>query len=53
MQQRNLELLISAAVKLEELTEQMVLLGGCATGLLITDPATPPIRVTRDVDAIA
>ena len=30
----------------------MVFLGGCATGLLITDPAAPPIRVTRDVDAI-
>jgi hypothetical protein len=27
-------------------------LGGCATGLLITDTAAPPIRVTRDVDAI-
>jgi len=30
----------------------MVFLGGCATGLLITDTAAPPIRVTRDVDAI-
>ncbi len=30
----------------------MVFLGGCATGLLITDPAAPSIRVTRDVDAI-
>ena len=30
----------------------MVSLGGCATGLLITDPAAPPIRITRDVDAI-
>lgn len=30
----------------------MVFLGGCATGLLITDQAAPPIRVTKDVDAI-
>jgi hypothetical protein len=30
----------------------MVFLGGCATGLLISDTAAPPIRVTRDVDAI-
>jgi len=26
--------------------------GGCATGLLLTDPAAPSIRVTEDVDAI-
>lgn len=30
----------------------MVFLGGCATGLLINDPAAPPIRMTRDVDAL-
>jgi hypothetical protein len=30
----------------------MVFLGGCATGLLITDPVAPPIRETQDVDAI-
>ncbi len=34
------------------LCDQMVFLGGCATGLLITDPAAPPVRVTRDVDVI-
>ena len=33
-------------------SEQMVFLGGCATGLLITDPAAPPIRATRDVDVV-
>lgn len=38
--------------RLGELADEMVFLGGCATGLLITDPAAPPIRVTRDVDAI-
>ena len=32
--------------------EEVVFLGGCATGLLVTDPAAPPARVTRDVDVI-
>ena len=41
-----------AVDRLGELADEMVFLGGCATGLLITDPAAPPIRVTRDVDAI-
>lgn len=48
----NLEILIMAAGQLEELTEELVFLGGCATGLLITDPAAPPIRATLDVDVI-
>lgn len=30
----------------------MVFLGGCATGLLLTDPAAPEVRPTRDVDVI-
>ncbi len=34
------------------LCDEMVFLGGCATGLLITDAAAPPIRATRDVDVI-
>ncbi len=48
----NLEILMLAVEQLEELADEMVFLGGCATGLLITDLAAPPIRVTRDVDAI-
>ena len=32
--------------------DQLVFLGGCATGLLLTDMAAPPIRVTQDVDDI-
>lgn len=52
IQNPNLELLTLAVERLEELTDVMVFLGGCATGLLITDPAAPPIRITRDVDAI-
>lgn len=37
---------------LGELREQMVFVGGCATALLITDPAAAPVRATQDVDAI-
>jgi len=48
----NLEILLLAADQLEDLTDEMVFVGGCATGLLITDEAAPPIRVTKDVDAI-
>jgi len=51
-QNPNLEILLLAVEQLGGLADDMVFLGGCATGLLITDPAAPPIRVTRDVDAI-
>lgn len=51
-QNPNLDILTLAVDQLGTLTDDMVFLGGCATGLLITDPAAPPIRVTRDVDAI-
>lgn len=48
----NLDLLLLAVDRLADLADELVFLGGCATGLLITDPAAPPLRVTRDVDAI-
>jgi len=48
----NIEILELAVDQLAELADEMVFLGGCATGLLITDPAAPPIRATKDVDAI-
>ena len=51
-QNPNLEILSLAVEQLGELADQMVFVGGCATGLLITDTAASPIRVTRDVDAI-
>lgn len=51
-QNPNLEILLYAVEQLGELIDEMVFLGGCATGLLITDPAASPIRVTKDVDAI-
>lgn len=52
MQNPNLVLLEAAINQLDELTDAMVFVGGCATGLLITDSGAPPIRATRDVDAI-
>jgi len=38
---------------LGELAEDVVFLGGAVLGILITDPAAPPIRATDDVDLIA
>lgn len=37
---------------LGSLTDDLVLVGGCAVGLLITDTAGPPIRATQDVDLV-
>ena len=41
------------AKALGPLREQLVLVGGCAAGLLFTDPAAAPARVTYDVDLLA
>jgi hypothetical protein len=46
----NLEILETAVELLDELIDKLVFLGGCATGLLLTDMAAPPIRATQDVD---
>lgn len=51
-QNPNIQILELAVDRLGELANEMVFLGGCATGLLITDPAAPPIRATQDVDVI-
>jgi len=51
-QHPNLEILMMAVDQLGILSDEMVFLGGCAIGLLITDEAAPPIRVIKDVDAI-
>ena len=48
----NLEILKLAVDQLGELVDEMVFLGGCATGLLVTDPAADPIRTTDVGDAI-
>lgn len=49
----NLEIMEIAAARLGDLVEELVFLGGCATGLLLTDPLAPPIRATKDVDVIS
>ena len=48
----NIELLARVAAALGDLRERLTFVGGCATGLLITDPAAAPVRATQDVDAI-
>ncbi len=50
--QTDQEILELAIHRLGSLYEKMVFLGGCATGLLLTDPAAPTIRVTRDIDVL-
>lgn len=52
MNDANTELLARMAEALGELREQMAFVGGCATALLITDPAAAPVRATQDVDAV-
>lgn len=48
----NIDLLTSVVEALGDLREQFVFVGGCATTLLLTDAAAPPVRVTHDVDAV-
>lgn len=52
MSDANTQLLVRMAEALGELRERLVFVGGCATALLITDPAAAPVRATQDVDAI-
>lgn len=47
---KNIPMLEEVAKALGPLTEQAVLLGGCAVGLLIVDKGRSPVRVTNDVD---
>jgi hypothetical protein len=48
----NIEIIEEAMALLGALAGEVVCLGGCATGLLLTDPAAPSPRVTYDVDVI-
>lgn len=49
----NVALLEVVAERLgDDLRDEMVFVGGAVVGLLITDPAMPPIRPTEDVDLI-
>ena len=50
--QRNLESLLLIASRLDELCNEITFVGGCITGLLITDKAAPDVRFTVDVDCI-
>jgi hypothetical protein len=49
----NLQLLVDAAKLLKPILGELVFVGGCTTGLLITDEAAADVRPTYDVDAIA
>ena len=53
MHDPNLQLLEAAAQLLEPLLDDVVFVGGCVTGLLITDAAAADMRPTTDVDVIA
>lgn len=48
----NIQMITTVARRLRNLREKVVFVGGCATGLFITDPAMPEVRVTKDVDVI-
>lgn len=48
----NLKLVEEVADVLGDLMDRLTLVGGCAAGLLITDPAQPRIRATNDVDVV-
>ena len=48
----NLAQLVAAVAKLAPLLGEIAFVGGCVTGLLLTDPAAAPVRPTLDVDAI-
>jgi hypothetical protein len=52
MNDPNLNLLEAAVRLLEPLLDRLVFVGGCATGLLISDAAASGIRATKDVDTI-
>ncbi|HEY2864632.1 MAG TPA: hypothetical protein VGK37_13520 [Casimicrobiaceae bacterium] len=48
----NVQLVEGVVRALGALSERFVFVGGCATGLLVTDAARPPVRATQDVDLI-
>jgi predicted nucleotidyltransferase len=47
---RMVEIVVEA---LGRLAEELVFVGGCAAGMLLTDPGRAPIRATNDVDLVA
>jgi hypothetical protein len=53
MQTSNIKLLKQVARRLGPLLSEVVFVGGCTTGLFITDEAAAEVRPTFDVDVIA
>ena len=51
--EKNLAILTTVASALGPLRESLVFVGGCATGLLVTNVRAQPIRMTDDVDLVA
>jgi predicted nucleotidyltransferase len=51
--EQNLQILSYVAHRLGPLRESLVFVGGCVTGLLVTDVRSQPIRATKDVDLVA
>ncbi len=49
----NIQRLIAAARLLVPILDELVFVGGCTTGLFITDEGTGSVRPTFDVDVIA
>lgn len=49
----NLRSVSLVAHALGDLRKEVMLVGGCAVGMLITDEARPPVRHTVDVDVVA
>ena len=50
--QSNRQLLSAMAARLGPLLPEIAFVGGCTTGLRVTDPAAFPVRATDDVDVI-
>jgi predicted nucleotidyltransferase len=49
---KNLQMVRQVAKRLGPVRESVVFVGGAVVDLLITDPAAPPVRPTKDVDVI-
>ena len=52
MSNPNLEMLRIAVKNLDYLNDELVFVGGCTTGLFITDKGAAEVRATKDVDTI-
>jgi predicted nucleotidyltransferase len=49
----NLTIMRMVAEALGDLRQDLVFVGGCATGILVTNIRSQPIRMTKDVDLVA